>query len=93
MIILELLKKNNCSKVLNDNRHVKGTWSEASEWVSDEWFPQIEEAGLKYFAWIYSPSTFSRMATNKTMASVNSNVNTKAFESKPHAEQLLIEMQ
>jgi hypothetical protein len=72
---------------------VKGTWSEAAEWLSKEWFPQMEEAGLKYFAWTYSPSTFSRMATNKTMESANGNVNTKAFESKAEAEEWLSEMQ
>lgn len=93
LIMLNLLKKNNCSKVLNDNRHLKGTWSEAAEWLSKEWFPQMEEAGLKYFAWTYSPSTFSRMATNKTMESANGNVNTKAFESKAEAEEWLSEMQ
>jgi len=90
-IILDLLKKNNCTKVLNDNRHLKGTWSEAAEWLSKEWFPEMEAAGLKYFAWIYSSSTFSQMSTNKTLESITGNVSTKVFESRSEAEQWLSE--
>jgi len=67
LIILDLLKKNNCSKVLNDNTHVMGNWSEAVDWGGEFWFPAMQEAGLKHFAWIYSPSTFSRMSAHKSI--------------------------
>jgi PAS domain S-box-containing protein len=68
-IMLELMQKNNCSKVLNDNTLVKGNWSEASDWGAEVWFPAMAEAGLKKFAWIYSPSTFSRIAANVSLPS------------------------
>ncbi|HEY0899571.1 MAG TPA: PAS domain-containing sensor histidine kinase [Sphingobacteriaceae bacterium] len=68
LLILDLLKKNGCSKVLNDNTHVRGTWSDAAEWAGKQWFPLMEEAGLKYFAWIYSPSRFSQLSADKVMA-------------------------
>ncbi|MBK0380629.1 PAS domain S-box protein [Mucilaginibacter segetis] len=67
LIMLDLLRKNQCKKVLNDNTHVLGNWSEAVDWGSSVWFPEMEKAGLEYFAWVYSPSTFSRMAAEKSV--------------------------
>ena len=66
-ILLEALKEYNCKKVLNDNSLVTGTWSEAAEWGAEDWFPRMEQAGLKYFAWIYSPDYYSQMSMDKTL--------------------------
>jgi hypothetical protein len=67
MKILEMLKENKCHKVLNDNTHVLGSWSEAADWASAEWFPMMENAGLQKFAWIYSASVFSRLSAQKSV--------------------------
>ena len=64
--MLAFLKEKNCTKVLNDNRLVKGTWSFASDWVAQDWFPRMVEAGLQQFAWIYSPDVFSKFSTDKS---------------------------
>ncbi|MCH5718523.1 sensor histidine kinase [Niabella hibiscisoli] len=68
-IMMDLMQKNNCYHILNDNSLVKGNWSEASDWGASVWFPAMADAGLKKFAWIYSPSTFSRIAANKSLPS------------------------
>jgi hypothetical protein len=62
-----MLAHNKAQKVFNDNTHVLGNWSEAAEWTGKEWFPAMEEAGLRYFAWIFSPSAFSKLATEKSV--------------------------
>lgn len=64
--ILELLNEKKCTKILNDNRLVKGTWAFAAEWVGNVWFPRAIEAGLKQFAWIYSPDIFSKFSTDQS---------------------------
>ena len=66
-VLLDLMQKNSTHKILNDNTFVLGDWSEASEWAAQVWFPAMAEAGLKYFAWIYSASTFSQMAAEKSV--------------------------
>lgn len=65
--ILDMLEKNNVHKVLNNNIHVLGNWSEAADWSNTEWFPAMEKAGLRYFAWIYSPSVFSQLSAKKSV--------------------------
>jgi PAS domain S-box-containing protein len=87
--LLDLMKKNNCTWVLNDNTHVKGNWSEAADWGAEVWFPAMAEAGLKKFAWIYSPSTFSRIAANKSLPSKYDAVQVAFFDSKDTALQWL----
>ena len=63
--IIRYLQEKGCDKVLNDNRLVKGTWTFASEWITNNWFPRIVAAGLKHFAWIYSPDVFSKFSVDR----------------------------
>lgn len=65
--ILRLFKHQQCHKVLNDNTGVTNMWSEAAEWAGKEWFPAMTAAGLQYFAWVYSPNTYSRLSTDLTL--------------------------
>ena len=62
--MLEALIEYKCSKVLNDNTNVIGIWTPAAKWVGENWLPRMEKAGLKYFAWVYSPSALSQVSTN-----------------------------
>ncbi|MCC3156734.1 hypothetical protein LJ737_05760 [Hymenobacter sp. 15J16-1T3B] len=62
--MLEVLKQERCHKVLNDNREVTSMWSEAAEWGGTVWFPLMADAGLEYFAWVYSPNHYSRLSTD-----------------------------
>ncbi len=79
MMLLEMLVKNNCHKILNDNRNVLGTWSEASDWAGKEWFPMMEKAGLQYFAWIFSPIAFSQLSAKKSIDVAPHNVTVQFF--------------
>ncbi|RYU89591.1 PAS domain S-box protein [Mucilaginibacter terrigena] len=88
-ILLDLMQKNNCHKVLNDNTHVKGNWSEASDWGAEVWFPAMAAAGLNKFAWIYSPSTFSRIAANVSLPSEFDLVQVAFFDEKNTAMEWL----
>ncbi len=92
MIMLDLLKKNKCSKVLNDNTHVLGNWSEAADWGGKIWFPQMQQAGLKYFAWIYSQSTFSKLSAHKSLDVMAGNITTQFFSEVMEAKEWLKEM-
>src|SRR5688572_11377853 len=65
--MLEFLNDKRCQKVLNDNTQVTGPWQAATKWVGEIWFPQMEEAGLKHFAWIFSPNLFAELSAKKAM--------------------------
>lgn len=65
--MLDLLRQEKARKVLNDNRRVETTWADAAEWGGRVWFPLMAEAGLEYFAWVYSPNVYSRLSTDLTL--------------------------
>ena len=65
--MLRLLVEHRTHKVLNDNTRVANMWSEAAEWGGREFFPAMMGAGLKFFAWVYSPNVYSRLSTDLTL--------------------------
>jgi len=89
MLMLDMLRTNKTEKVLNDNRNVLGTWSEASDWAGSEWLPMMEKAGLKYFAWIFSASAFSQLSARKSVDVMEGNVVTRFFTDVKLAEEWL----
>jgi hypothetical protein len=78
--LLRLLGQQRCHKVLNDNRHVTSMWSEAAEWAGKDWFPAMWDAGLRYFAWVYSPNVYSRLSTDLTLQFAPGNVVVTTFD-------------
>jgi PAS domain S-box-containing protein len=85
--MLDMLKKNKVSKVLNSNIHVLGNWSEAADWGNTEWFPAMEKAGLRYFAWVYSPSVFSQLSARKSVDTLAGQVVIQFFTDVASAEE------
>ncbi|SNR82631.1 MULTISPECIES: hypothetical protein [Hymenobacter] len=67
LLLLDFLRNERCSKVLNDNTEVTSMWSDASEWVGATWFPMMADAGLEYFAWVYSSNVYSRLSADLSM--------------------------
>ncbi|WP_126546855.1 hypothetical protein [Hymenobacter amundsenii] len=67
MKMLEFVRQQRCTKVLNSNQEVTSMWQDAAEWGGREWFPLMQEAGCHYFAWIYSPNLYSRLSTDLTL--------------------------
>lgn len=90
-IMWDILDKNKSDRVVNDNTHVLGNWSEAAEWVGNIWFPMMEKAGLKYFALVFSPSTFSQLSAKKSIDIMAGIITTQYFTDIKLAEQWINE--
>ncbi|KAA3436207.1 hypothetical protein [Rufibacter hautae] len=87
--ILEAMAEFHCYKVLNDNTHVEGIWSSAAEWVGSDWFPRMRQAGMVSFAWVYSPSMFSRLSTDKSLRFTYDTTGIEVFDSIGEAQRWL----
>lgn len=78
--ILASMVRHGCYLVLNDNTHVKGIWTFATQWVGAEWLPKMKSAGLKKFAWIYSPYKLSQVSTDESLSYLpGSNIPIRTF--------------
>jgi hypothetical protein len=69
--ILECVAKYQVSKILNDNTYVRGLWMDAAELAARIWFPRLKQAGMRRFAWVYSPAKFSRISTDAALAAMD----------------------
>lgn len=65
--VLKMFKKMDCKKILNDNRGVRGPWNKASDWTQNVWFPNMIEAGLQKFAWVFPDNVFAELSASKAM--------------------------
>lgn len=65
--ILRLLMARNADAVLNDHSNVEGIWLGAAEWLGKDWLPRMRSAGMRHFAWVYSPSRFSQLSTDTSV--------------------------
>ena len=90
MLMLDYMVKNKCDRIINDNTYVLGNWSEAVDWVGNDWFPMMEKAGLKYFAHIFSPSTFSQLSAKKSIDIMSGIITTQYFTDKSLAAEWVV---
>lgn len=65
--VLKKFRSLNISRILNDNREVRGPWNKASEWTQTYWFPELIKAGLKQFAWVFPDNVFAELSASKAM--------------------------
>jgi PAS domain S-box-containing protein len=80
--LLEAIKRHKCTALLNDNTHLMGSWENATEWIATDFVPLLKQTGLTHFAWIYSPSAFSKMATDHTVDILPNEIVVRTFNNK-----------
>ena len=78
--LLELLKQQNCSKVLNNNERITGLWADAAKWGSDVMFPLLYEAGCRYLAWVYSPERYSQLSAQLAVDHTTAGISIMTFQ-------------
>jgi hypothetical protein len=65
--VLSCVRANPVRKILNNNSKVPGH-SGASDWLGRVWLPALSEAGVEYFAWVYSPDFFTQLGIDNAIA-------------------------
>ncbi|GAA4367154.1 hypothetical protein GCM10023185_38770 [Hymenobacter saemangeumensis] len=91
--LLELLRQEKCSKVLNDNTHISGLWADAARWGGEVFFPQLYEAGCRYFAWVHSPERYSQLSAELAMQHTSAGIIFMTFHDVATAAEWLQRMQ
>ena len=90
--LLELLKQENCRKVLNDNARITGLWADAAKWGSDVMMPLLHDAGCRYLAWVYSPERFSQLSAQLAAERTTASITIMTFRDRDTAAEWLQRM-
>ena len=77
--------KNSFSKILIDDTDQLGVWDGVVEWIAHEWVPQVEKAGVKHIAVVYSKCTFTKVSVDNVANNLKANINYKTFDKKSNA--------
>lgn len=88
--ILDVLKENSFSKILNNNSKVTGHYPGAIDWVGKVWFPEMFKLGIRYFGWVYSPAFYTQIGTDEVI-SLSSKVEIQTFYDVVQAWEWLLE--
>jgi hypothetical protein len=59
---LEMLRQTPCPKLLNDHRHLVGTFTDANDWIQQVWTPLIIAEGLRSIGQVVSPDIFGQLS-------------------------------
>ncbi|QMU29073.1 hypothetical protein [Adhaeribacter radiodurans] len=66
--ILLALHKYPVKKIINDNRHVFGSWADGiNNWLINSWFPRFLGAGCFFMAWVQSPCSESQASLEQAL--------------------------
>ncbi|QKG52400.1 hypothetical protein [Hymenobacter sp. BRD67] len=90
--LLELIQREQCAKVLNDNSHITGLWADAARWGSDVFFPLLYEAGCRYFSWVQSPERYSQLSAELAVQQTTAGITFMTFRNLNTATEWLRQM-
>ncbi|SMC00119.1 hypothetical protein SAMN00120144_2525 [Hymenobacter roseosalivarius DSM 11622] len=86
---LEMLRRAPCSKLLNDHRHLVGTFTEANDWIQQVWTPLIIAAGLRSFAQVVSPDIFGQLSIEDLQHRISDQLDLYLFDDLESAQNWL----
>lgn len=87
---LKLIEETPATKLLSDNRGLKGTWSEANDWLEENWYKLAPQYGLKTHATVLSADLFYQISQEShEKANVNTGITMKSFEGLEEAKKWL----
>jgi hypothetical protein len=84
--LLEMIKEKPCTKLLNCNKEVVGSWDMALEWAENEWAPQMRAAGLQYLAQVVPSSIYATLTIEALIQRIDDTFEIRTFENKTKAE-------
>lgn len=88
--ILNGLKETSCCYLLNDNRKVKGTWTQSIRWLETDFMPRMVDNGLQKIAYLYSSEKGARYSLNRLLE-VNDQYEGQVFDALPKAISWLLD--
>ncbi len=83
---LHLMRDNNCTLLLNDNREVVGPWDHAVEWIVTNWAPRAIAQGLTHFANVVSPESMAALSAEAMHLGIDGQLQMRSFGEMEQAQ-------
>jgi hypothetical protein len=86
---LDHMQAQRCHAVLNDNRNLVGRWDASIDFLEQHWIPKAVATGLRYWAHLDTPGTFSVASADALRARIRGQFEVQIFEDQLQAEDWL----
>ena len=60
---MEHLGRQHCPRQLDNHEAIFGYWADLADWVSQDWYPRAQHAGLRNYAVVCSSNFLARHST------------------------------
>ncbi|WP_377469596.1 hypothetical protein [Pontibacter silvestris] len=91
--LLEMIKEKPCSKLLNSNKEVVGSWDMALEWAESVWTPEMKKAGLRYLAQVVPSSIYATLTIESLIHRIDKVLEIRTFKEESDAEEWLLSVE
>ncbi len=88
--LLTTIETCQCGCLVNDNRQLYGTWTQAIRWINEDFFPPALALGLQKIAFIYSHQPSARYSVDRLLE-VNDQYTAQTFEDYASAEAWMLD--
>ncbi len=78
-LIFEAIQYKQCFRAINDNRKVKGSWTQAMKWLEQDFMPRLVQFGVQKIAFLYSLHQSARYSVDRLLE-VNDQYEAQTFE-------------
>ena len=68
--IISALQREHCHRLLDNHRAIHGIWTDLADWVSQDWYPRAQRAGLEVHAIVFATDYFGRRSTEEALKRV-----------------------
>jgi hypothetical protein len=68
--ILHYLKSEYCHRLLDNHTAMHGIWADLADWVSLDWYPRAQHAGLDNHAVVFATEYFGRRSTEEIISRI-----------------------
>jgi hypothetical protein len=69
-LILNYLERERCHRLLDNHAAIHGYWADRADWVSSDWYPRAQLAGLENYAVVYSADFLARRSTEEALLGI-----------------------
>ena len=83
--LLEMMQARPCTRLLNSNKNVIGSWDMALSWAENEWAPQMRAAGLRYLAQVVPSSIYATLTIENLIQRIDDSFEIRTFEEEADA--------
>lgn len=87
---LDECEKRGITRIINDNRHLHGSWDHSNEWNATVWLPRALSLGINKLAHIISENIFEKLSADEMVQIFAEKIEVRTFKDFESAREWIV---